>query len=238
MPKELNLGFPTKNQVIIHFDSHSSELLEFQSPVTEEDQKDIRWYLEVYAHLYTTNVDDKRGAKIAARLSVLGNSLLTAVFYDEKTVELLQQFHRQAKVGSLLTISANHPAILALPWELLRFENEYLFHQQPRISIRRRLANLDVGHLETKEKLHLLFIVSRPNGAGFLDPRIDPIAVLDAVEQSVIEVEFLRPATLDNLHMRLDDKTKPPIDILHFDGHGYFDAEKSMGYLLFPNAIN
>ncbi len=185
MPQELNLEFPDANKVIIHFDGRSSELLEFQSPVTEEDQKDIRWYLEVYAYLYTTDVDDKRAAKIAARLSVLGESLLTAVFYDEKAVELLQQFHRQAKVGSLLTISASHPAILALPWELLRFENEYLFHQQPRISIRHRLANLDVGHLATKEKLHLLFVVSRPHGAGFLDPRTDPIAVLDAVEQSV-----------------------------------------------------
>ena len=48
----------------------------------------------------------------------------------------------------------------------------------------------------------------------------------------------MRPATLDNLRMRLDDKTKPPIDILHFDGHGSFDAEESKRYLLFPNAIN
>jgi len=129
------------------------------------------------------------------------------------------------------------------PWELLRFNDKYLFHEQPRISIRRRLANLDTAKkplvFTAKKRLHLLFVVSRPQGAGFIDPRADPIAVLDALDKTGrIEVEFLRPATLANLRARLKDKTKPPIDILHFDGHGSFNSEKSMGYLLFPNAIN
>ncbi|MCP4107727.1 MAG: CHAT domain-containing protein [Desulfobacteraceae bacterium] len=48
-----------------------------------------------------------------------------------------------------------------------------------------------------------------------------------------VEAEFLRPATLDNLMTRLEDKSKPLIDIIHFDGHGEFDKEKSEGYLLF-----
>jgi len=34
--------------------------------------------------------------------------------------------------------------------------------------------------------------------------------------------EFLYPATLEALQERLDDDTRPPIDILHFDGHGVF----------------
>jgi len=239
MPEEFNLEFPSENQVIVHFNEQHSDKLDFQSPVTEEDQKDIRWYLEVYAYLYTTDVDDKRAAKIAARLPILGESLLKAVCYNDKVAELLQQFHRQANVGRLLTISASHPAILSLPWELLRFQGKYLFHDQPRISIRRRLANLDTAkkplEFTAKKRLHLLFVVSRPQGAGFIDPRADPIAVLDALAQTgrIIEVEFLRPATLANLRARLEDKTKPSIDILHFDGHGAFNAEESMGYLLF-----
>ena len=35
--------------------------------------------------------------------------------------------------------------------------------------------------------------------------------------------EFLRAPTLDALVARLGDEDKPPIDILHFDGHGVFD---------------
>jgi len=239
MPIEFNLEFPSENQVIVHFNDQHSDKLDFQSPITEEDQKDISWYLEVYAYLYTTDVDDKRADKIAAQLPILGESLLKAVCYNDKAAELLQQFHRQANVGRLLTISASHPAILSLPWELLRFQGKYLFHDQPRISIRRRLANLDTAkkplEFTAKRRLHLLFVVSRPQGAGFIDPRADPIAVLDALAPTgrIIEVEFLRPATLANLRARLKDKTKPPIDILHFDGHGAFNAEESMGYLLF-----
>ncbi len=68
MYQELNLEFPTENQVIVHFNDQHSDRLDFQSPVTEEDQKDIHWYLEVYAYLYTTDVDDKRADKIAAQL--------------------------------------------------------------------------------------------------------------------------------------------------------------------------
>jgi len=239
MPQELNLEFPTENQVIIHFNDQHSDKLDFQSPVLPEDQKDIRWYLEVYAYLYTTDVDDKRADKIAERLPILGESLLKSVCYNDKAAKLFQQFHHKKNAGRLLTISASQPAILSLPWELLRFNDNYLFHDAPRISIRRRLANLDNAkkplEFTAKRRLHLLFVVSRPHGASFIDPRTDPIAVLDALDQTgrIIEVEFLRPATLANLRARLKDKTKPPIDILHFDGHGVFKSNESMGYLLF-----
>lgn len=51
---------------------------------------------------------------------------------------------------------------------------------------------------------------------------------MDAIAQEAagrVEVEFLRPATLDNLVARLEDQRKPPVDILHFDGHGVFDSD-------------
>ena len=38
-----------------------------------------------------------------------------------------------------------------------------------------------------------------------------------------VDVEFLRPATLQKLVDRLEQE--PAIDILHFDGHGVFDAK-------------
>lgn len=38
--------------------------------------------------------------------------------------------------------------------------------------------------VKSKDRLHLLFVVSRPDGAGFLDPRADASAVLDALAPS------------------------------------------------------
>src|ERR1035441_10176891 len=82
-----------------------------------------------------------------------------------------------------------------------------------------------------KASLHLLFVISRPAGTGFLDPRADSQPVLDAIDQHApgrVTCEFLRPPTLDALTQRLEDKAKMPVDILHFDGHGVFDRHGNL----------
>jgi tetratricopeptide (TPR) repeat protein len=81
-------------------------------------------------------------------------------------------------------------------------------------------------------------VVSRPDGAGFIDPRSEAQAVLQAIERSApgrVVVEFLRPATLTNLVERLENRQLPAVDILHFDGHGVFDGGVETGYLLFED---
>jgi len=230
---ELNLRFPEINQVIVKFDDVETDTLDFESPLSEEDQKEIRWYLEVYATRYTTEVDDERAKKIADKLPQWGADLFNAVFHSRAAQRMFNDFQDEDEPGRLLTISASHPAILSLPWELLRDpEGTYLFHDNPRISIRRRLAGAGGGRkafkVQVKDCLRLLFVVSRPSDARFIDPYAEAIAVLDAIEQEAagrVEVEFLRPATLDNLVARLEDRRKPPVDIVHFDGHGVFDPD-------------
>jgi hypothetical protein len=46
---ELNLRFPTAEQVIVRFNANETENLAFQSPVTKKDLADLGWYIEVYA---------------------------------------------------------------------------------------------------------------------------------------------------------------------------------------------
>ena len=105
----------------------------------------------------------------------------------------------------------------------------------------------------------MLFVISRPSDASFIDPRADAKAVLEAIDEEAsgrFELEFLRPPTLDNLTKRLERRAKyrnfPPVDVIHFDGHGVFKAATNgyestpmaetkkdsggMGYLLFENA--
>jgi hypothetical protein len=75
-----------------------------------------------------------------------------------------------------------------------------------------------------KDTLRLLFVVSRPEGVGFLDPRADALPILDAIDEHApgrVVCEFLRPATLDGLLERLEDTSKPAVDIVHFDGTAY-----------------
>ena len=201
MAMELNLRFPDPTHVIVRLgegeDYDETERLGFRSPLKPADQQDLHWYLEVYPTYYTADVDDERAQRIAARLPTWGAKLLTAVIQnDAHARRLFDQFLNQVKPGRLLTVSSSHPAILAQPWELLRdASGTYLVHEKPRIAIRRRLAGAGKGRtplqVAAKDRLCLLLVVSRPKEASFIDPRSDPLAVLDAHAPGRVEVEFL-----------------------------------------------
>jgi len=261
--EELNLEFITNTEFIIHFGDRHSEVLDFESPLTDEDKKEIQWYLEKYATLYMTDVDDERAEKIVVNLPQWGQSLFNAVFKDRTAARLYEDFLKVS--GHLLTISAKHPAILSLPWELLYDpESTFLCDHDPTISIRHRLGSADKVLkpyvVESKKRLLVLFVISRPSNANFIDHRADANAVLAAMDEEEVsgrfDLEFLRPPTLENLTKRLECRAKyrkfPPVDVVHFDGHGVFEAETSayessamaetkkdnsggMGYLLFEN---
>ena len=241
MPLELRLTFPDPAHVSVALLGSSPDFTQptpFTSPLTEDDLKELRWYVEDYGTSYAAEPDDARAAAVRDKLPVWGAALFSAVFdSDRKADELFRRFRDTEEEGRVLSIAADHPAVLALPWELLATPGgSYLFNEQPLISIRRGLPSAGQGRAPQprapKPMLHLLFIVSRPDGAGFINPRKEAQAVLAALEQqeqALVEVEFLRPATLEALRQRLRAEGRPRIDIIHFDGHGTFASEKSLG---------
>ncbi len=243
MSLELNLRFPDPEHVIISLDGETTEALPFSMPLHREEHEELRWYLETYAAHYTTEVDDQRAARLAQQLPAWGQALFDAVWHDRAAQRLLNAFQDSQEPGRLLTISAEHPSILALPWELLHDSapgGTFVLHEHPRLSIRRRMPGATGGRrtarVQSKAQLRLLFVISRPSGASFIDPRADAQAVLEAVQAEApgaVEVEFLRPATLAGLVKRLEDTTLPPVDIVHFDGHGVFDRH---GHIATPQA--
>src|SRR5258706_292804 len=48
-------------------------------------------------------------------------------------------------------------------------------------------------------------------------------------------VEFLYPPTLKALSDRLSDRKAALVHVVHFDGHGVYDADMGLGYLLFED---
>ncbi len=238
MSTELNLRFPDDHHVIVRLgpDDNGSGQLPFTNPIADKDLQDIQWYVETYGAHSLGDPDDQEAARIKGQLPVWGKALFDAVFKAREATRRFNKFQDAEGDTRLLTISAEHPAILALPWELLHdssaSDDTFLFHEQPSISIRRRVAGADQGRPAyrpvAKDSAHLLFVISRPDDAGFLDPRADSQPVLDAIDQHApgrVTCEFLRPPTLDALNDRLNDAAKPAVDILHFDGHGVFDRE-------------
>ena len=247
---ELNVRFTSSDRFVIKFDDRETDALEFVAPVNDSDRAEIRDYLEKYTSLYMMDVDDRSAERTEAKLPLWGAALFEAIFSGGNAKEIFKDFQDSDERNKILTISASHPLILALPWELLSDpQGTYLSHGKNPISIRRSFSQL-TNESESKQdavkqnivppqnRLRLLFVISRPIGTGFLDPRKDALASLEAIAknaQGLIDVEFLRPATLDKLVERLADKSLPSVDIVHFDGHGVFDVNKNIGYLLFED---
>ena len=247
---ELNVRFTSSDRFVIKFDDRETDALEFVAPVNDGDRAEIRDYLEKYTSLYMMDVDDRSAERTEAKLPLWGAALFEAIFSGGDAKEIFNDFQDSDEQDKILTISASHPLILALPWELLcDSKGNYLSHGENPISIRRSFSQLTnesefkqdsvkQSIVPPKNRLRLLFVISRPIGAGFLDPRKDALATLEAIAknaQGLIDVEFLRPATLDKLVERLADKSLPSVDIVHFDGHGVFDVDKNIGYLLFED---
>jgi tetratricopeptide (TPR) repeat protein len=235
MLSELNLTFPSEHAVLVTLDRHgTSRPLPFANPFTARDHQDLRWYVETYGANSLGDPDDKEALRIAARLPVLGRALFQAAFCFDEAFARFWEFRKREEGTRLFTISAESTAILALPWELIHGPGDPsvpLFLENPRISVRRRVLGAGDGRApqesQPKPNLRLLFVVSRPDDAGFLDPRADTLPVLDAIDAQApgrVIYEFLRPPTLDALLTRLDDTSRPAVDVLHFDGHGVFDS--------------
>ena len=229
---ELNVRFTSCDRFAIKFDNRETDTLEFVAPVNDGDRAEMRWYLESYAAHYMMDVDDRRAERIEAQLPEWGKALFKALFSDDDAKEMFIDFQRGEERGKIITIGAEHPLILSLPWELLRDpRGTYLLHENPRIAIRRKFAGVGGGRsaarVNPKEQLRVLMVVSRPSEAGFLDPRAEGLALLEAIGDvgDRVAVEFLRPATLDKLIDRLEDDRLPAVDIVHFDGHGAFDPD-------------
>ncbi|MCI5158743.1 MAG: hypothetical protein D3906_09960, partial [Candidatus Electrothrix sp. AUS1_2] len=182
MPAELMLNFPDPTQVAVHLHVPDDDYADmtsafaFVNPLTDKDMEEIRWYLEDYGTGYRAEPDDERADRAREQLRNWGAALFEAVFKPvfrtddesaknaaDKAYKLFHNFRDEEEKGRLLTIAADHPAVLSLPWELLRpASGVFLFGETPRISIRRRLPMAGEGRRPHKRKpksvLRLLFI--------------------------------------------------------------------------------
>ncbi|MEZ5672001.1 MAG: CHAT domain-containing protein [Thiotrichaceae bacterium] len=261
MSIELLIHFDTPAEFKVRYEDDETALLPFQSPILDVEYQEIRWYLETYPTDYTSDPDDSRAQSVFEQLPMWGEKLFKAVFSDSSAQRFFTRVQDAEEKERYITISSVLPEILTLPWEILKDPHgAYLFNENPRIAIRRSFRTKSGGRaarkVKAKSALRMLFVVSRPNGAGFIDPRSEAKAILHAVASQPIqqiEIEFLPRATLKTLVERLENEDLPAIDIVHFDGHGVFDSHgaldsrsvesdvtkkgetevKNMGYLLF-----
>ncbi len=204
--------------------------------LTEDDYEDLRWYLEEYMDLPDGGAVI-RAQRIERDLGHWGRRLYDVLF----TVADNRDFLRELLAGPeprRLTIATRDPALLRLPWELMADDAGSLAQ---RLSVRRQLEQPE----ETTPRpaqlpLRILYIVSRPANAGFIDPRLTSKALFDALDPlgASVRVDFCRPPTLARMEEMLRDEqvAGDPYDLVHFDGHGTFLPQAQIGALLFEKS--
>lgn len=202
-------------------------------PVSDEELDQLTWYLEDYWK-WPYEGFAARGAEVERMLAKIGERLHRAVVAMSGTDSL--------QLDEIVIVS-DVPAILALPWELLHDGKGFLALGRPTpTSIVRRLAADQADRAPPLQlPLRVLLITARPEGTPHVDQRIiarELLRELDDPSAEAIELEFLRPPTLEALFRRLG--RAPPVHVLHFDGHGVFRpgagrAEGGQGALVFED---
>ena len=124
MTYELLLQFSDQNHVSISLNEggrvQRAQEQPFKPPLDAKVQRDLQWYFEVYPVQYTTEIDDERASRVAERIPTWGTALFNATFSDREAERLFNRFQDSTDEGKVLTVSSDHPAVLAQPWELLR----------------------------------------------------------------------------------------------------------------------
>ena len=123
MSVELNLVFPDKDRIEVRRRTESGAL-EFTNPLTAKDREEIRWYLEVYGTHWSDEPDDIEARRIEGQLPIWGKALFDSVFSDSSAARIFNSFQDQREQARLLTIRAEDPAILSLPWDSYTIQRE------------------------------------------------------------------------------------------------------------------
>ncbi len=167
MPIELRLTFSDPAHVAVSLLGSAPDFSQpaaFVSPLNEKDMAELSWYVEKYGTTYAAEPDDEQADAVRDKLPRWGAALFAAVFdSDRKAERLFNRFLDAVEEGRVLSIAADHPAVLSLPWELLATPGgSFLFNENPPISIRRGLPGAGQGRApqprDPKPMLHLLFI--------------------------------------------------------------------------------
>lgn len=208
----------------------------FTFPMDEHALADLRWYLEDYLD-YPYGPFRDRGLRIEAMLDKWGEALFQAIFSTAEARVLYDRLVESDDPERFLTIMSPDPRVLRLPWELMRDQAGPVYSAG--ISIRRHVEQrLTPALPRFSLPLKVLYVTSRPIDTSFVDPRFSAQRVMDAlaplIEQELVEVDFVRPATFDQLgHVLSPDRGQ--YHIFHFDGHGFYDDNLGLGGLAFED---
>ena len=228
----------------------------FVAPIGLLEADDLKWYLESY-YIWPVGLFKERAERIEQAFPQWGVQLLAALTATPSAQATLQAWLEaqttDESVFSIDVLAEDTPEsrtatsrLLAFPWELLNHDGQYwLAHASP-VRIRRNIPVAEtvptMPHEYAGEVVRILAVSPRPSAAGYFDHRASIKPLLEAVEGLGNHAELVRvhPATIHALaaELRQAKAAGKPFHVLHFDGHGVFDASKGKGALCFEDRLD
>lgn len=222
----------------------------FEAPLGANEAKELRWYLQAYG-LWPFGVFKDQANALEASLPVWGRKLFDAVLGRPEGRAAFEAWRDAGRVDRRITVLVDErdgdseaaAMILALPWELLADEQGYLFEGNLRARVRRMLPSEHaLPAIEPSSPLRVLLVLARPEdeSASFLDPRASAIPLAEALDPlgNDVTLTVLADGSFKALRDELDagERAGQPYQVVHFDGHGVYDAQRGLGQLCFENA--
>lgn len=172
-----------------------------------------------------------------------GSRLFQAIFASDVGTCLRRSLdearRRQVGLRIRLRFDRDVPELANLPWEYLYAEAEQRFLALSDATPVVRYLELSQAApvLPVAPPLTVLAVLANPKGAPPLDVEREwgllRQATEDLMQRQVVRLERLPAATLEALQVRL---RQGPVHVLHFVGHGFFDAGQNLGGTLFEDA--
>jgi len=212
-----------------------SGTLSFENPLTQENRKDLRWYLEDYL-IFPYGAERDRANRVEESMQSWGEALFRQIFDQKNTQDSPWLFYHEAVREDLrhceLSIVSGDPAFHSIPWELLfdpAMGRGYLSQHLKGLYREWSGQAIQVGTtISTEGPFRVLLIISRPYGEKDIPLGTVARPVLDALRpfRPKIELEVLRPPTFSALVDCLADRPGH-FHLVHFDGHGVFAEAQS-----------
>jgi len=234
-----------------------SQRFRFTAPLGAIETGELQWYLEQYYH-WPTSVYLQRAQEVERLLPQWGKALFAemhnaagqAVFaaWDGAdkgtarsfTVYMERELLKGTPDAAQQEADEAMTLLLALPWELLHDDHNYLFQGEQSVRIRRQLPKGEGQEpFTTNPPVRILLLSPRPEkeGVGYIDHRLSARPLVEALSPlgDLAQLTVLTPPTFPALveELKRAQAAGTPYHVVHFDGHGVYNPTHGLGQLVF-----